>query len=134
MFESYARIPKTFENLSNTPRDSLDVFGEPWHMFVNAERQNTTTFYTGEKTMAMNKTQTARPEALRPLFKNMDPHTAQEIRESYYRIAENLRPLVNALEIADLENGGPAGPLLEEHYIFCELLEKLNQSVLGAVL
>ncbi|MGB7325372.1 MAG: hypothetical protein WBD31_10920 [Rubripirellula sp.] len=84
--------------------------------------------------MAMNEAQTARAAALRTIFKNMDPHQAQEIRESYYRIAENLRPLVDALEIADLDNGGPAGPLIEEHYIFCELLEKLDESVLGAVL
>ena len=84
--------------------------------------------------MPMNETQKARAEALAPLFRNMDAHTAQEIRESYYRIAENLRPLVNALEIADLDHGGPAGPLLEEHYIFCELLEKIDKSVLGAVL
>jgi hypothetical protein len=84
--------------------------------------------------MAMNESKTARVEALRPLFKNMDPAQAQEIREAYYRIAENLRPLVTALETADLDNGGPAGPLLEEHFIFCQLLEKLDESALGAVL
>ncbi|MGV3483352.1 MAG: hypothetical protein ACO1RT_02910 [Planctomycetaceae bacterium] len=82
----------------------------------------------------MNESQTARAEALRPLFKNMDPAQAQEIREAYYRIAENLRPLVTALEAADLDNGGPEGPLLEEHYIFCQLLEKIDESALGAVL
>ena len=84
--------------------------------------------------MAMNETQTARAEALRPLFKNMDAHTAQDIREMYYRVADNLRPLMTALEIADVDHGGPVGPLLEEHYIFCEMLEKLDESVLGAVL
>lgn len=84
--------------------------------------------------MPMNETQTARANALRKLFKNMDAEQAQEIRESYYRIAESLRPLMTALEIADLDHGGPAGPLLEEHYIFCSLLEKFDESVLGAVL
>lgn len=58
-------------------------------MCLNAQRQYVTNLSTGEQTMATNETQTARGEALRPLFRNMDPQTAQEIRESYYRIAEN---------------------------------------------
>lgn len=84
--------------------------------------------------MPMNETQTARADALRKLFKTMDAHQAQEIREAYYRIAENLRPLATALEMAALDHGGPAGPLLDEHYIYCEVMRKLDESVLGAVL
>lgn len=84
--------------------------------------------------MPMNETKTARANALRPLFRNMDPHKAQEIRQAYYAISDNLGSLSEALEIADLDNGGPAGPLLEEHYIFCELLRKFDESVLGVIL
>jgi hypothetical protein len=40
--------------------------------------------------------------------------------------------LVDALEKADADLG-PNGPLLEEHYIFCEMLDQLNKSLLGAV-
>ncbi|MGB7323402.1 MAG: hypothetical protein WBD31_00925 [Rubripirellula sp.] len=84
--------------------------------------------------MPMTETQKARAEALAPLFRNMDQHKAQEMRQAYYRIAENLRPLVDALEMADCDHGGPAGPLLEEHYIFCEMLDTIKQSALGEVL
>ena len=58
-------------------------------MCLNAQRQNVTNLSTAEQTMPMNETQKARAEALAPLFRKMDAHTAQEIRESYYRIAEN---------------------------------------------
>ncbi len=84
--------------------------------------------------MPMNEAQTARANALRELFRNMDTNKAQEIREAYYALSDNLGSLSEALEIADLDNGGPAGPLLEEHYIFCELLQKFDESVLGAIL
>ncbi|KAA1258297.1 hypothetical protein LF1_08130 [Rubripirellula obstinata] len=84
--------------------------------------------------MPMTDAQKARAEALRPLFRNMDQHKAQEMRQAYYRIAENLRPLVDALEMADYDDGALAGPLLEEHYIFCEMLDTIKQSALGEVL
>ncbi|TWU38638.1 hypothetical protein [Novipirellula artificiosorum] len=83
--------------------------------------------------MAMTETQKTRAAALRTAMKKLDPATYQDIRESYYRIADNLRPLVDALEKADVDHGGPAGPLLEEHYIFCEMLDQLKKSILGAV-
>ncbi|WP_442511730.1 hypothetical protein SH528x_003443 [Novipirellula sp. SH528] len=82
--------------------------------------------------MAMNETQKTKAAALRSEMKKLDPATYQDIRESYYRIADNLRPLVDALEKADADLG-PNGPLLEEHYIFCEMLDRLNKSYLGAV-
>lgn len=82
--------------------------------------------------MAMNETQKAKAKALRTEMKKLDPEAYQEIRRSYYKIAEELRPLADALEKADAELG-PAGPLLEEHYLFCEMLDLLNKSVLGAV-
>ena len=82
--------------------------------------------------MAMNETQKAKVAALRTEMRKLDPETYQEIRQSYYKIAEELRPLVDALEKADADLG-PDGPLLEEHYIFCEMLDRLNKSLLGAV-
>ncbi|TWU38573.1 hypothetical protein [Novipirellula artificiosorum] len=83
--------------------------------------------------MAMTETQKTRASELRTAMLTLDPEAYQEIRRSYYKIAEELRPLVDALEKADVDHGGPAGPLLEEHYIFCEMLDQLKKSVLGAV-
>ncbi len=78
----------------------------------------------------MNETQ--KVKALRTEMKKLDPDAYQEIRRSYYKIAEELRPLADALEKADAELG-PAGPLLEEHTIFCEMLDRLKKSYLGEV-
>ncbi|MEZ6090979.1 MAG: hypothetical protein R3C05_23750 [Pirellulaceae bacterium] len=44
---------------------------------------------------------------------------------------DNLRPLVDALEKADAQIG-PNGPLLEEHYIFCERFERLKKEQMAA--
>jgi hypothetical protein len=82
--------------------------------------------------MAMNETQKAKVKALHTEMEKLAPDAYQEIRRSYYKIAEELRPLADALEKADAEFG-PAGSLLEEHTIFCEMLYLLNKSVLGAV-
>ncbi|XZE56672.1 hypothetical protein SH139x_002796 [Planctomycetaceae bacterium SH139] len=83
--------------------------------------------------MALNETQKTKAAALATEMKKLDAETYQEIRQSYNKIADELRPLVDALEKADADLG-PNGPLLEEHYIFCEMLERLNKSLLGAVL
>ncbi len=40
---------------------------------------------------------------LRQIFKAMDAHQAQEIREAYYKAIEGLMTLAEALEIADGE-------------------------------
>lgn len=82
--------------------------------------------------MALNETQKTKAAALATEMKKLDAETYQEIRQSYYKIADELRPLVDALEKADADHG-PNGPLLEEHYIFCEMLDRLNKSLLGAV-
>ena len=55
---------------------------------------------------------------LRREMQQLDPSTYQEIRESYYSIADNLKPLADALEKADADLGGHAGPLLDEHFLF----------------
>lgn len=82
--------------------------------------------------MPMTDFQRSKVAALRTEMERLDPVTYQGIRESYYRIADNLRPLVDALEKTDAKIG-PNGPLLEEHYIFCEILERLKKSSLGGV-
>jgi len=82
--------------------------------------------------MPMTEVQKSKVATLRTEMEKLDPATYQDIRESYYQIADNLRPLVDALEKADAELG-PDGPLLEEHYLFCEILDRLKKSYLGGV-
>lgn len=83
--------------------------------------------------MPMTEAQTNRTAALRTAMQNLDPETYQDIRRSYYKIAEELRPLADALEKADADQAQTAGPLLEEHAIFTRMLEVLDESVLGTV-
>ncbi|NND98821.1 MAG: hypothetical protein HKN47_15990 [Pirellulaceae bacterium] len=83
--------------------------------------------------MPMTAAQTNRAAALRTAMQKLDPETYQDIRRSYYKIAEELRPLAEALEKADADQDQTAGPLLEEHAIFARMLEVLDESVLGAV-
>ena len=82
--------------------------------------------------MATTNETAARQDALRTAMKNLDADTFQSIREDFYRIADNLKPLADALEIADADVG-PEGPLLEEHYIFIQMYDLLRKSELGAV-
>ena len=70
---------------------------------------------------------------LRSAMQQLDPATYQEIRESYYRIADNLKPLADALEKADADLGGDAGPLLDEHFLFLQMYDLLRKSNLGGV-
>ena len=55
----------------------------------------------------MAKTQeiAARQDALRTAMKKLEADTYQTIREDFYRIADNLKPLADALEIADADVG-----------------------------
>jgi hypothetical protein len=82
----------------------------------------------------MAKTQeiAARQDALRTAMKKLDADTYQTIREDFYRIADNLKTLADALEEADVA-AGPEGPLLEEHYIFIQMYDLLRKSELGSV-
>lgn len=80
--------------------------------------------------MPMTEVQKSKVAALRSEMKRLDPATYQDMRESYYQIADNLHPLVNTLEKADADLG-PDGPLLEEHYVTCEMLDRLKKSYLG---
>ncbi len=85
--------------------------------------------------MAKNKNEhKATDAALREIFKVMDAHQAQEIREAYYNAIEGLRTLADALEIADADQQESAGPLIVEHLYACEALEAMKSSRLGAIL
>jgi hypothetical protein len=64
----------------------------------------------------------------------MDPHQAQEIRESYYKAIEGLRSLADSLEIADAQQPQTAGPVLADHLYACESLDAMRSSQLGRIL
>ena len=71
---------------------------------------------------------------LRQIFKAMDAHQAQEIREAYYTAIEGLMTLAETLEVADAQQTPTAGPLLDEHFNAVEALTAMRRSRLGAVL
>ncbi len=71
---------------------------------------------------------------LRQIFKAMDAHQAQEIRDAYYKAIEGLMTLKDTLEIADAQQPQTAGPLLDEHFYAIEALAAMKRSRLGAVL
>lgn len=72
--------------------------------------------------------------ALRQIFRDMDAHQAQEIREAYYKAIEGLMTLAKSLETEDAKLDEPAGPLLTEHFNAIEALDVMKRSRLGAVL
>lgn len=85
--------------------------------------------------MAKTDEQKATDATLRQIFKTMDSHAAQEIREAYYKAVEGLMTLAHTLELVDAQNPGPASNLLlEEHLIACEALETMRRSRLGRIL
>jgi hypothetical protein len=71
---------------------------------------------------------------LREIFRAMDAHQAQEIREAYYKAIEGLMTLCEALEIADAQQTSTAGPLLAEHFHAVQALDAMNNSRLGKIL
>jgi hypothetical protein len=80
-----------------------------------------------------NKTE--RERNLRGIFRTMDAHRAQEIREAYYKAVEGLNALAETLELADLELGSPHDcALIEEHLIAYRAMEAMQASLLGRIL
>lgn len=71
---------------------------------------------------------------LRQIFKTMDAHQAQEIRDAYYKVMEGLYTLTEALEIADAQQKPTAGPLLDEHFNAVNALDAMKKSRLGKLL
>ena len=84
--------------------------------------------------MAKTDEQKATDATLRQIFKTMDAHQAQEIREAYYKAIEGLMTLAETLEVADAQQTPTAGPLLAEHFHAVEALEAMRRSRLGAIL
>ena len=77
----------------------------------------------------------ARERNLREIFRTMDAHRAQEIREAYYKAVEGLSALAESLEIADAEMGSPHDhTLIEEHLIACQAVDAMKASLLGRIL
>jgi hypothetical protein len=91
-----------------------------------------TLFPHGQTNMANKSKETE--TMLREIFKTMNAHQAQEIREAYYNAVEGLRTLADALEIADADQNESAGPLLTEHFFACEALDVMKKSQLGRIL
>jgi len=111
----------------------LEVIQTAWLMCVIAKTIQTP-FGNREPYMAnTNETKTI-DATLRQIFKAMDAHQAQEIRDAYYKAIEGLMTLTEMLEIADAQQERTAGPLLTEHFNAAEALEAMNRSRLGAVL
>lgn len=80
-----------------------------------------------------NKTETERN--LRDIFREMDPHQAQTIREAYYKAVEGLSKLAETLELADAEMGSPHDhALIHEHLIACQAIDAMKASLLGRIL
>ena len=77
---------------------------------------------------------TSKQDQLKTIFRTMDAHRAQEIREAYYKAVEGLQTLAEALEIADAKQSPTAGPLLDEHFIAIEAVEAISKSLLGRIL
>ena len=72
---------------------------------------------------------------LRDAFQKMDPHQAQEIRESYYKAIEGLQNLAQSLEFADIGVGDANDHvLIQEHMIAVEAIHVMNRSLLGKIL
>ena len=84
--------------------------------------------------MVKTNEQKATDATLRRIFKTMDAHQAQEIREAYYKAVEGLRTLADTLEIADAMQLESAGPLLTEHFYAIEAIDAMKRSRLGAIL
>ena len=82
-----------------------------------------------------DETRKERERNLRDIFRTMDAHRAQEIREAYYKAVEGLSALAEALEIADAEMGSAHDhALIEEHLIACQAMDAMKASLLGRIL
>ncbi|HMO94248.1 MAG TPA: hypothetical protein PKD64_18845 [Pirellulaceae bacterium] len=77
---------------------------------------------------------TSKQDQLKTIFRTMNAHQAQEIREAYYKAVEGLQTLAEALEIADAKQSPTAGPLIDEHFIAIEAVEAMSKSLLGRIL
>ena len=84
--------------------------------------------------MVKNNEHAATDAVLRGIFKTINAHQAQEIREAYYMAVEGLRTLAYTLEIADAKQKESASPLIVEHLYAIEAIDAMKMSRLGAIL
>lgn len=56
-------------------------------------------------------------------LQKLDRQRYHLIRQFYYQVSDALPQLAEELEFADLDNGGHGGPLIEQHFIVCEMLD-----------
>ena len=120
-----------FENPKHYFPHRLDVLPKAWELCRNAKRKPQRKH--GEMTMT-TADKKANEKILRDAFRTMDPHQAQEIRESYYKAIEGIHALAELLEIADAQQPQTAGPLLTEHLLACEAIDAMKKSQLGKIL
>ena len=71
-------------------------------------------------------------DALADAIARIPPGRYHEIRAAYYKAAEGLRSLADALEQADL-TAGPHGPLIDAHLRVCRAIEALAETNLGQI-
>ena len=83
---------------------------------------------------------------VRSELKKLDPKRYQLIREFYYKIADALPQLAEELEFADLDiinmQADPdayhehreSAPLLDQHFIICEMMDTFKGLKLGEYL
>lgn len=110
----------------------LEVIRTAWLMCVIA-RTIFKPFRKRETDMAKTKN-SCNDAALREIFRNMDAHRAQEIRQAYYTAIENLRTLADALEIEDAKQPQPGGLLIDEHMFAILAIDAMDKSRFGAIL
>ena len=120
-----------FENPKHYFPHRLDVLPKAWELCRNAKQKPQRKH--GEMTMT-TADKKANEKILRDAFRTMDPHQAQEIRESYYKAIEGIHALAELLEIADAQQPQTAGPLLTEHLLACEAIDAMKKSQLGKIL
>ena len=78
---------------------------------------------------------TERERNLREIFRTLDAHRAQAIREAYYKAVEGSSALAETLEIADVEVAGAHDhALIDEHLIACQAIDAMKASLLGRIL
>jgi hypothetical protein len=76
---------------------------------------------------------TEQTNALTDAITRIPPSRYHEIRNAYYKAAEGLRSLADALEIADVEEGVET-VLLDIHLVACQALDAIVNTRLGQVL
>jgi hypothetical protein len=75
---------------------------------------------------------TAPNDALADAIARIPPGRYHEIRAAYYKAAEGLRSLADALEQADL-TAGPHGVLIDAHLLVCQAIDAMTKTNLGQV-